>query len=53
MLAEALAGIGPRTPSVVAVTGEPGIGKTALFTELAARAGRSGHLVLTGSATEL
>jgi DNA-binding CsgD family transcriptional regulator len=53
VLAEALAGIGPRTPAVVAVTGEPGIGKTALFTELAARAGRSGHLVLTGSATEL
>ncbi len=53
LLAESLAGIGPRTPAVVAVTGEPGIGKTALLDELAVRADRSGHLVLTGSATEL
>src|SRR5215204_7579535 len=53
LLAESLAGIGPRTPAVVAVTGEPGIGKTALLDELAVRAGRGGHLVLTGSATEL
>jgi len=53
LLAETLAGIGARTPAVVAVTGEPGIGKTALLDELAVRAGRSGHLVLTGSATEL
>ena len=53
LLATTLAGIGPRAPAVVAVTGEPGIGKTALLAELAVRAGRSGHLVLTGSATEL
>src|SRR5215204_1099561 len=53
LLTETLVGIGPRTPAVVAVTGEPGIGKTALLDELAVRAGRGGHLVLTGSATEL
>ncbi|HEY6748183.1 MAG TPA: AAA family ATPase, partial [Mycobacteriales bacterium] len=53
LLADALAGIGARPPTAVAVTGEPGIGKTALLAELAARARDSGHLVLTGSATEL
>ena len=53
LLTDALAGIGELTPAVVAVTGEPGIGKTALLGELAAGVGRSGHLVLTGSATEL
>src|SRR5215207_366009 len=53
LLTDTLAGIGARTSAAVAVTGEPGIGKTALLEELAARAGDSGHLVLTGSATEL
>ena len=33
--------------------GEPGIGKTRLLTELGARADRRGHLVLSGSASEL
>lgn len=33
--------------------GEPGIGKTRLLAELAARADDRGHLVLTGSASEL
>jgi predicted ATPase len=33
--------------------GEPGIGKTRLLTELAARADARGHLVLGGSASEL
>lgn len=53
LLTEALAGIGPLTPAVVAVTGELGIGKTALLGELVARAADRGHLALTGSATEL
>jgi ATP/maltotriose-dependent transcriptional regulator MalT len=35
------------------VRGEPGIGKTRLLTELAARADARGQIVLTGSASEL
>ena len=35
------------------LVGEPGIGKTRLLAELAARADARGHLVLSGSATEL
>jgi ATP/maltotriose-dependent transcriptional regulator MalT len=35
------------------LTGEPGIGKTRLLKELAARAEARGHLVLAGSASEL
>jgi ATP/maltotriose-dependent transcriptional regulator MalT len=35
------------------LVGEPGIGKTRLLAELAARADARGHLVLTGSASEL
>lgn len=35
------------------LTGEPGIGKTRLLSELAARADARGHTVLTGRATEL
>jgi ATP/maltotriose-dependent transcriptional regulator MalT len=35
------------------VVGEPGIGKTRLLGELAARADARGHLVLSGSASEL
>ena len=35
-------------PGVMEVAGEPGIGKTRLLTELAARAGARGHLVLSG-----
>jgi DNA-binding CsgD family transcriptional regulator/tetratricopeptide (TPR) repeat protein len=41
------------TPGAVAVVGEPGIGKTRLLRELAARAEVRGHLVLGGSASEL
>jgi DNA-binding NarL/FixJ family response regulator/tetratricopeptide (TPR) repeat protein len=37
----------------VELVGEPGIGKTRLLRELAARADRRSHLVLTGSASEL
>jgi ATP/maltotriose-dependent transcriptional regulator MalT len=37
----------------VEVAGEPGIGKTRLLQELAARAEDRGHLVLAGSASEL
>ena len=40
-------------PGAVEVVGEPGIGKTRLLTELAARAEQRGHLVLSGSASEL
>jgi tetratricopeptide (TPR) repeat protein len=40
-------------PSAIEVTGEPGIGKTRLLRELAARAEARGHLVLGGSASEL
>jgi predicted ATPase len=38
---------------VLALVGEPGIGKTRLVTELGARAESRGHLVLYGSASEL
>jgi ATP/maltotriose-dependent transcriptional regulator MalT len=37
----------------LALVGEPGIGKTRLLAELAARADARGHLVLDGSASEL
>ncbi|HET7929225.1 MAG TPA: AAA family ATPase, partial [Actinomycetota bacterium] len=40
-------------PAAIEVTGEPGIGKTRLLRELAARAEARGHLVLGGSASEL
>ena len=39
-------------PGAVEVAGEPGIGKTRLLRELAARAGARGHLVLSGAASE-
>jgi ATP/maltotriose-dependent transcriptional regulator MalT len=39
-------------PAVVEVVGEPGVGKTRLLSELAARADARGHLVLLGSAAE-
>src|SRR5450755_1865293 len=38
---------------VVAVSGEPGIGKTRLVEEVCARADRDGHLVLCGRAAEM
>jgi ATP/maltotriose-dependent transcriptional regulator MalT len=37
----------------ILLVGEPGIGKTRLLAELAARADAQGHLVLSGSASEL
>jgi DNA-binding NarL/FixJ family response regulator len=40
-------------PGAVEVSGEPGIGKTRLLMELAARAEARGDLVLSGSAAEL
>jgi len=40
-------------PAAVALVGEPGIGKTRLLAELAARSDARGHLVLAGSASEL
>jgi predicted ATP-dependent serine protease len=39
-------------PGAIEVAGEPGIGKTRLLTELAARAAARGHLVLSGAASE-
>jgi len=41
------------SPGALEVAGEPGIGKTRLLRELAARAEVRGHLVLGGSASEL
>lgn len=38
---------------LIEIVGEPGIGKTRLLRELAERAERRGHLVLTGSASEM
>ncbi|HZD02408.1 MAG TPA: AAA family ATPase [Actinomycetes bacterium] len=40
-------------PGAIELTGEPGIGKTRLLGELAARAEARGHLALLGSASEL
>jgi ATP/maltotriose-dependent transcriptional regulator MalT len=40
-------------PGAIELVGEPGIGKTRLLSELAARAELRGHLVLSGSASEL
>jgi DNA-binding CsgD family transcriptional regulator len=40
-------------PAALEVVGEPGIGKTRLLAELADRADQRGHLVLSGSASEL
>ncbi|HXZ70871.1 MAG TPA: ATP-binding protein, partial [Streptosporangiaceae bacterium] len=39
-------------PGAIELVGEPGIGKTRLLRELAARAGARGHLVLSGAASE-
>ena len=40
-------------PAAIELVGEPGIGKTRLLGELASRAELRGHLVLSGSASEL
>ena len=50
---DALGGIRGGTASCLVVQGEPGIGKTRLLAELAARADAGGYTVLTGSASEL
>jgi ATP/maltotriose-dependent transcriptional regulator MalT len=39
-------------PGAIEVAGEPGIGKTRLLRELAARSGARGHLVLSSAASE-
>ena len=44
---------GSAGPAALSLVGEPGIGKTRLLGELAARANARGYLVLTGSASEL
>ncbi|MCF6378415.1 AAA family ATPase [Nocardioides KLBMP 9356] len=51
-LEEALRAATAGTPSFVAVTGEPGIGKTRLCTELAARAVRRGARLLVGRCSQ-
>jgi len=50
---EVLAGLRRGRPGAIELAGEPGIGKTRLLRELAARAEASGLLALSGSATEL
>jgi predicted ATPase len=50
---EVLAELGRGRPGVITLAGEPGIGKTRLLRELAARAEASGQLALSGSASEL
>jgi ATP/maltotriose-dependent transcriptional regulator MalT len=52
-LDECLAVLARRNSAALEVAGEPGMGKTRLLAELAARAQRQGCLVLTGSASEL
>ncbi len=49
----ALDGLERREPGAVLILGEPGIGKTSLLAELAARADARGWLALSGSASEL
>ena len=53
VLARALAGAEQDGPCVLAIRGEPGIGKSRLLAELAARAAGRGHAVLAGRAGEL
>jgi len=48
----ALAALERRSFGALELAGEPGIGKTRLLRELASRADRDGHLVLSGSASE-
>jgi uncharacterized integral membrane protein len=52
-LDQALADMEQGPPVALELGGEPGIGKTRLLAELAARAESRGHLVLAGSASEL
>lgn len=53
LLSGALAAAGAGTPGVVLVSGEAGVGKTRLVTELAAVAARTGALVLSGTAVDV
>ena len=53
LLDQLLADIESGRPAAVALVGEPGIGKTRLLAELAARADERRQIVLSGSASEL
>jgi DNA-binding NarL/FixJ family response regulator/tetratricopeptide (TPR) repeat protein len=53
VLGQVLAGLDYGRAAAIELVGEPGIGKTRLLRELAARAKHRGHLVLSGSAAEL
>ena len=48
-----LSDLGRGEPSVIALVGEAGIGKTRLLAELAQRADSHGYLVLSGTASDL
>jgi ATP/maltotriose-dependent transcriptional regulator MalT len=50
---DALVDLRDGQPAALSLVGEPGIGKTRLLVELAARANTHGYLVLSGSASEL
>ena len=52
-LAQALRQLKDRGSPIVALSGEPGIGKTRLLDELCVRADANGHLVLRGQAAEM
>jgi DNA-binding CsgD family transcriptional regulator len=52
-LDDVLAAIDGGGPLAVEIVGEPGIGKTRLLAELAHRADTDGHLILSGTASEL
>src|SRR5262245_30200759 len=52
-LEQVLDGLDGGRIRAIELVGEPGIGKTRLLSELAARAELCGHLVLSGSAAEL
>jgi DNA-binding CsgD family transcriptional regulator len=53
ILEVALAQVSAGSAAAVELMGEPGIGKTRLLAELAGRADGLGHLVLSGSASDL
>ena len=53
LLARLLAELAQGRPAAVLLVGEPGIGKTRLLAEFGSRADAEGHLVLSGSASEL
>src|SRR5262245_16956515 len=52
-LEEVLDDLDRGSPGAIELVGEPGIGKTRLLSELAAHAELRGHLVVSGSASEL